>query len=217
MWWRPVCDEGENWSAKAPNPKPIGKTVSWLLQRLWWGEPGRAADGACPETAAECDPGSNRGCATDDANTSRWQSEALLGCVATRSEMDCNLAYRRYRGGKGKAELGANRFLRMQQDSRTSSWRLLRRAGQQKLPARPGPRRPPYPAVQPPSTSSDDPVTSPAASEHRNRIAPIRTYTCSSRPWQGGAQVMMRGTPASFAVTTEICAEASSGYLPHGT
>ena len=33
----------------------------------------------------------------------------------------------------------------------------------------------------------------------------------------GGAQVTIRGTPATFAVMTDMCAEASSGYLPPGT
>jgi hypothetical protein len=36
-------------------------------------------------------------------------------------------------------------------------------------------------------------------------------------PWNGGAQVMMRFTPATLAVITDMCAEASSGYLPPGT
>jgi hypothetical protein len=33
----------------------------------------------------------------------------------------------------------------------------------------------------------------------------------------GGAQVMIRLTPATLAVITDICADASSGYLPPGT
>ena len=36
-------------------------------------------------------------------------------------------------------------------------------------------------------------------------------------PRKGGAQVTTRGTPATFAVITDICAEASNGYLPPGT
>ena len=33
----------------------------------------------------------------------------------------------------------------------------------------------------------------------------------------GGAVAITRGTPATFAVTTLMCAEATSGYLPPGT
>ena len=36
-------------------------------------------------------------------------------------------------------------------------------------------------------------------------------------PSYGGAQVMIRFTPATFAVTTLMWAEATIGYLPPGT
>ena len=36
-------------------------------------------------------------------------------------------------------------------------------------------------------------------------------------PSKGGAQVAMRCTPATLAVTTDMWADASSGYLPPGT
>ena len=43
------------------------------------------------------------------------------------------------------------------------------------------------------------------------------TMAGAGRPWNGGAQVTMRGTFATLAVTTDMWAEASSGYLPPGT
>ena len=36
-------------------------------------------------------------------------------------------------------------------------------------------------------------------------------------PSTGGAQATTRGTPAAFAVTTLMCAEATIGYRPPGT
>ena len=36
-------------------------------------------------------------------------------------------------------------------------------------------------------------------------------------PRNGGAQAITRFTPATFAVSTLICAEATIGYLPPGT
>ena len=36
-------------------------------------------------------------------------------------------------------------------------------------------------------------------------------------PWKGGVQAMMRGTPATEAVATDIWAEATIGNLPPGT
>jgi hypothetical protein len=39
----------------------------------------------------------------------------------------------------------------------------------------------------------------------------------AGRPSKGGAQVMIRPQPATLAVTTDMWAEASSGYLPPGT
>ena len=39
----------------------------------------------------------------------------------------------------------------------------------------------------------------------------------AGRPPNGGAQVTMRSTPATLAVTTDMCAEATSGYFPPGT
>ena len=35
-------------------------------------------------------------------------------------------------------------------------------------------------------------------------------------PSNGGAQAITRFTPATLAVSTLMCAEASSGYLPPG-
>jgi hypothetical protein len=35
-------------------------------------------------------------------------------------------------------------------------------------------------------------------------------------PWYGGAVDTMRFTPATLAVSTLMCAEASKGYLPPG-
>ncbi len=43
------------------------------------------------------------------------------------------------------------------------------------------------------------------------------TMAGAGRPWYGGAQVATNGTPATLAVMTLMCAEASSGYLPPGT
>jgi hypothetical protein len=37
------------------------------------------------------------------------------------------------------------------------------------------------------------------------------------RAFTGGAEATMRGTPATFAVSTDICAEATIGNLPPGT
>ena len=39
---------------------------------------------------------------------------------------------------------------------------------------------------------------------------------CGS-PSTGGADAMMRGTPATDAVKTDICADATIGNLPPGT
>ena len=36
-------------------------------------------------------------------------------------------------------------------------------------------------------------------------------------PCQGGVAAMMRGTPATLAVATDMCAEATMGNLPPGT
>ena len=35
-------------------------------------------------------------------------------------------------------------------------------------------------------------------------------------PWNGEVQAMMRGTPATEAVATDMCAEATIGNLPAG-
>ena len=39
---------------------------------------------------------------------------------------------------------------------------------------------------------------------------------CGS-PFTGGAEATMRGTPATEAVSTDMCAEATIGNLPPGT
>ena len=59
------------------------------------------------------------------------------------------------------------------------------------------------------------------AAEHVDLVRAARcmaaTIAGCGLPWKGGAQATMRVTPATLAVTTDMCAEATSGYLPPGT
>ena len=59
------------------------------------------------------------------------------------------------------------------------------------------------------------------AAEHVDLVGAAKriaaTIAGCGLPWYGGAQAMMRFTPATRAVTMLMCAEATIGYLPPGT
>ena len=70
-------------------------------------------------------------------------------------------------------------------------------------------------------TSIQEKVIPHLKSSRQDLIASAQTGTGKTAafglPWNGGVAAMIRGTPATDAVRTDICADATIGNLPAGT